>query len=296
MKFDVPFTYISILLVYIFIIVLLYLPKTETMGFLSLFIWYFFAHVFLFSDLFKEDRRWQTVYLLIVSLLLFCSLFLMIYYFIKYINAGNVVQTSDAIYASDLMTGVYKIVFIVCEFVLLLLMCYVKFFDSLNRNPSLKLESFAKYRFLYLLFIGVFLCMYNFTDVITAFEVSLPFAALEFLIMLLLFSKPNGDNQTGGYYSADENNKLVAVKAYNLFNAKIGGPFISFFAWLFGPLYRNILAPVFNGVARRAMSNDFITRLINIVPFIFYCGTLGMSSYAMIIAVWFFKTYAQNVI
>jgi hypothetical protein len=138
--------------------------------------------------------------------------------------------------------------------------------------------------------------MYNFTDVITAFEVSLPFAALEFLIMLLLFSKPNGDNQTGGYYSADENNKLVAVKAYNLFNAKIGGPFISFFAWLFGPLYRNILAPVFNGVARRAMSNDFITRLINIVPFIFYCGTLGMSSYAMIIAVWFFKTYAQNVI
>jgi hypothetical protein len=264
------------------------------MGFLTLFFWYFFAHVFLFSDLFRDDKRRQAVYLLIISLILFCSLFLMIYYFIKYINAGNVVQTRSAILASDLMVGVYKIVFIVCEFVLLLLMGYVKFFDNLNINPSLKLEPFAKYRFLYLLFIAVFLCVYWFSNIILAFEVALPFAALEFLVMLFLFSKDDPLPLTGGYYSPKDNEKLLAVRGYNYAYTKFK-PAIDFFAWLFGPLSR-FLAPLFGGVAKRAMSNDFITHLINIVPFIFYCGALSMSAYAMIVAVWVFQTYAIKVI
>jgi hypothetical protein len=215
----------------------------------------------------------------------------MIYYLIKYINAGNVVQTHSAILASDLMIGVYKIVFIVCEFVLLLLMGYVRFFDKLNINPSLSLEPFAKYRFLYLIFIGVFLLTYLFSDIILAFEVALPFAAMEFLVMLFLFSKDDPRSSlTGGYYNAEENNKLLVVRIYNKFE-----PVINFFAWLFRPLYR-FLAPLFGGVARRAMSNDFVSHLINLVPFIFYCGALSMSAYAMIVAVWFFQTYAIKVI
>jgi len=141
------------------------------------------------------------------------------------------------------------------------------------------------------------LIIYQFFDIITAFEVSLSFAAIEFLVMLFFVSKDNVANpgSTGGYgyyYNAEQNNNLLAVKGYN----KFFKPVIDFFSQLFGPLYRNILAPIFGGIAKRCMSNDYMTHLINIVPFIFYCGVLSMSAYATIIAVWFFQTYAINII
>jgi len=301
MKFDVPFTYISILLVYIFIIVLLYLPETEVMGFLSLFFWYFFAHIFLFSDLFKDDRYNQGWLLLIISLLLFCSLFFMIFYFINYINAQNNVNQKTNPEIIEL-TGMYKIFFIVCEFVILLLMAYVKFFGFFKQNNAgFDFKPITTYWSLYLAFIGVFMIFFWFTDSNTTLKVALPFAAISFIMMQLFsvtFEQPQKPPSSGGGHVNDqerqsvinENNKLFLVKGYNGLL-----PIYNFFNAIFYPIFM-LFSPLFTGFLSRVSSKSFQKQIVNIIPFIFVCGTMCMSTYAMTISAYIFDNYSMKFI
>jgi hypothetical protein len=137
MKLDILFTYLAIFVTFIFISIILYLPNMETVGFFILLIWYFCAHVFLFSQLKPLDGKW---FLLIVApIILLMSLNFIVLYLVKFTNAQDysVVNYSTNVFERILEN--YKTIFMVCEVFILTLIANELFlqntFPSLNPSP-----------------------------------------------------------------------------------------------------------------------------------------------------------------
>jgi hypothetical protein len=115
MKINIYFAYSAILIIYIFIIIQLYLPNTETIGLFTLFVWFILSHTFIFSQ-FKNFSAFAVSIVLLMSLI-FVNFYFMRKIFAQDVSLSNIPPTN---HEEKIVIDNFKIIFIVSEFLLLL--------------------------------------------------------------------------------------------------------------------------------------------------------------------------------
>jgi len=199
-KFNPTFTYGMLFLIYIFIVVLMYLPNTEKTGIFSMLVFYLFAHILFFSDASRiqyptepptyMSKSFIFWFLFVCSLFFACSLILVSIFSAKLVVAQT--KTVTNLPADTSKQGVisnYKTIFVVGETLLL----FVLFMFMLFKKP---INEYLSASILFLLFV-IFIATYFPLSAYFSLVPFLPFSIVNVLAFVLAIVTAIGALSTG---------------------------------------------------------------------------------------------------
>lgn len=144
---DIALFNIVIILTFIFNTLLIYYPNTEWIGFLLFFVWNFLENVFLMSNYnFTDLSEYVTVGIgsfLLVSIFLISLSTIKLHSF--YVKSSEPVKLSVE---RRLAFDRFKIIYIICQIILLLLVFFSSFYDIFFNNVDLYVFGFSIILFL----------------------------------------------------------------------------------------------------------------------------------------------------